>query len=62
MKKVAVIFEIGYLIVAIVFLVETYLNWSEDRSRAYLFLLFSALAMFMYFFRKRFRKKMQNNK
>lgn len=62
MKKVAVIFEIGYLIVAIVFLVETYLNWHQDRPGAYLFLLFSALAMFMYFFRKRFRKKMQNNK
>jgi len=62
MKKVAVIFEIGYLVVAIVFLVETYLNWNQDRSQAYLFLLFSALATFMYFFRKRFRKKMQNNK
>ena len=62
MKKVAVIFEIGYLIVAIVFLVEAYLNWTEDRSRAYLFLLFAALATFMYFFRRRFRKKMQNNK
>jgi len=62
MRKVAVIFEIGYLIVAIVFLVETYLNWNEDRSRAYLFLVFSALAIFMYFFRRRFRKKMQHKK
>ena len=62
MKKVAVIFEIGYLIVAIVFLVETFLNWNQDRSRAYLFLGFSVLAIFMYFFRKRFRKKMQHNK
>lgn len=56
------IFEIGYLIIAVVFLVETVLNWSEDRNRAYMMLLFSVLAVFMYFFRKRFRKKMNDNK
>lgn len=55
------IFEIGYLIIAIVFLVETFVNWNEDRNRAYMMLLFSVLAVFMYFFRKRFRKKMNNN-
>jgi len=62
MKKISKIFEVGYLIIAIVFLVETFLNWNEDRSRAYLLLLFSVLAGFMYFFRKRFRKKMDNTK
>jgi hypothetical protein len=48
--------------VSIIFLVETYLNWSEERNRAYMMLLFAVLAIFMYFFRKRFRKKMENNK
>jgi hypothetical protein len=62
MKKISKIFELGYLIIAIVFLVETFLKWNEDRSRAYLLLLFSVLAGFMYFFRKRFRKKLDNNK
>lgn len=61
MKKMSRIFEIGYLIIAIVFLVETFVNWNEDRNRAYMMLLFSVLAVFMYFFRKRFRKKMNNN-
>lgn len=61
MKKISRIFEFGYLIVAIVFLVETFLNWNLERNRAYMMLLFSALAVFMYFFRKRFRKKMDNN-
>ena len=61
MKKISKIFEFGYLIVAIVFMVETFLNWSENRNRAYMMLLFSGLAIFMYFFRKRFRKKMDNN-
>jgi len=62
MNKISKIFEIGYLVVAIVFLVETFLNWNEDRSKAYMMLFFSVLAVFMYFFRKRFRKKMDNNK
>lgn len=62
MNRISKIFEFGYLVVAIVFLVETFLNWNEDRNKAYMMLLFSALAVFMYFFRKRFRKKMDNNK
>lgn len=60
MKRISKIFEFGYLIIGIVFLVETFVNWNEDRNRAYLMLLFSVLAVFMYFFRKRFRKKMDN--
>lgn len=60
MKKISKIFEFGYLIVAIIFLIDTFLNWSDDRNKAYMMLLFSGLALFMYFFRKRFRKKMDN--
>jgi TATA-binding protein-associated factor Taf7 len=61
MKKVSKIFEIGYFVIAIVFLYEAYINWSIDQSQSYLYLLFSAMAIFMYFFRRRFRKKMENN-
>lgn len=61
MKKLQKIFEIGYLIVAIVFFVETVLAWNTDRNRSYLFLLFAVLAVFMYFFKRNFRKKIENN-
>lgn len=57
MKK---IFEFGYLLIAIVFLVEAYLNWNEEGNNAYMMLFFAVLAIFMYFFRKHFRKKMEN--
>ncbi|WP_456376567.1 hypothetical protein [Lutibacter sp.] len=57
MQKFWKIFEYGYLIIAIVFFVETFINWNTDREKAYLLLLFAVVAMFMYFFRKRFRKK-----
>lgn len=54
------IFEFGYLIIAVVFLVEVVSEWNEDRNSAYMMLFFSVLAVFMYFFRKRFRKKMDD--
>ena len=60
MNKIWKIFEYGYLVIAVVFLVETVLKWNVDRERAYLLLLFSVLAIFMYYFRKRFRKRREN--
>lgn len=60
MRKIQKIFEYGYLLVAIVFIVEIVLNWNDNRERAYMFLIFSGLAVFMYFFKKRFRKKLEN--
>ncbi|WP_298264989.1 hypothetical protein [uncultured Lutibacter sp.] len=59
MQKIWKIFEYGYLIVAIIFIVETVLNWNTNRERAYLLLVFAVLAVFMYFFRKRFRKRIE---
>lgn len=59
MSKMWKIFEYGYLIIAVVFIVETVLNWNLERERAYLFLLFAVLAIFMYFFRKRFRSRLE---
>ncbi len=57
MVKYFKFFEFAYLVIAIVFIVETVLNWSENRQKAYIYLAFSALAVFMYFFRKKYRKK-----
>ena len=59
MQKLWKIFEYGYLIIAIVFLIETVLNWHENRERAYLLFLFSVVAIVIYFFRKRFRKRVE---
>ncbi|MFK5959327.1 MAG: hypothetical protein QM495_10745 [Lutibacter sp.] len=61
MQKIWKIFEYGYLIIAIVFIIETVINWSEgNKEKSYLFLGFSVLAIFMYFFRKRYRKRFEN--
>jgi hypothetical protein len=60
MNKISKIFEYGYLIIAIVFVVETIMRWNVDRDKAYLMLVFAVLAIFMYFFRRKFRNRIQN--
>ncbi len=61
MAKYFKFFEYAYLVIAIVFIVETILKWNSERQKAYIFLAFSALAIFMYFFRKKYRKKFENS-
>lgn len=60
MESVHKIFQFGYLIIAIVFIVEAVLGWSEDRMRSYMYLAFAVVAVFMFFFKKRFREKIRN--
>jgi len=62
MQNLWKIFEYGYLVIAVVFSVETILNWNTDRERAYMLAGFSILVVFMYFFRRRFRKKREKPK
>lgn len=57
MTKLLRFFEIGYLIIAIVLAYETITNWNSNREKAYFYLVFCIAAIFMYFFKKRFRKK-----
>jgi membrane protein implicated in regulation of membrane protease activity len=60
MQKYYKIIELGYLIIAVIFVIETVLHWSSDREKAYLFLIFAILAVVMYFFKKKFRKRQAN--
>lgn len=53
-------FEFAYLAFAVFFIIEALRIWAESESRAYLYLFFSALAVFMFFFKRRFRKKIEN--
>lgn len=61
MSKYFKFFEIAYLVIAVVFIVETVLRWNSEREKAYIFLAFSVLAIFMYFFRKRYRKRFEKH-
>ncbi|MBL7473001.1 hypothetical protein [Robertkochia sediminum] len=53
------IFEIAYLVIAVVSAYEVFAQWNVDRNRAYLFILFAVVSVFMFFFRRKFRKKLE---
>ena len=53
-------FQYAYFVFAVLFLYDAIENWSVDRTRSYISLLFTAVAVFMFFFRKRFRKKFED--
>ncbi|TVZ26809.1 hypothetical protein JM83_1800 [Gillisia sp. Hel_I_86] len=55
-------FEYAYLFIAAFFLFEAFRIWNEERNRAYLFVFFVVIAVFMFFFKRRFRRKLENDK
>jgi uncharacterized membrane protein len=60
MMKFSKFFEIAYLAVAVFFIYEVVRIWDTERSRAYVFIFLSVIAVFMFFFRRHFRKKYEN--
>ncbi len=59
MMKFFKYFEYAYLVIAAFFLFETVRIWNTERGRAYLFLIFVVVAIFMFFFKRRFRRKIE---
>lgn len=49
--------EFAYLIIGLVFIGEGAVGYAKDPEKAYLSLGFGVLAIFMFFFKRRFRKK-----
>lgn len=58
--KYSKIFEIVYLVIAVVAAVEVVQLWNTDRNRAYIFVVFALVSTGMFFFRRHFRKKFQD--
>ncbi|MFQ3297321.1 MAG: FtsH-binding integral membrane protein [Polaribacter sp.] len=57
MNRIWKFFQYGYLIVALICLVEAVVRWSTERSKAYLFLGFAFIIILVFFFKRHFRKK-----
>jgi len=54
-------FQYVYLVFAALFLYDAYSEWTNNNgSRALMSLLLGALAIFIFFFRKRFRKRFED--
>lgn len=58
-NKIYRLFEYAYIAMAIFSAYLVFENWTENRNRAYLFAFFTVLAIFMFFFKKKFRKKIE---
>jgi FtsH-binding integral membrane protein len=58
-NKIYRLFEYAYIVMAIFSTYVAYDNWNENRNRAYLFVFFTVVAIFMFFFKRKFRKKME---
>lgn len=58
-NKISRVIEYLYLVMAVFFAYETLTIWNEDRGQAYLFMAFVVIAIFMFFFRRKFRKRME---
>jgi hypothetical protein len=59
MNRIWKFFQYGYLIIAIICLVEGLLRWSTDRNRAYLFLGFAVFIVIIFLFKRHFRKNVE---
>ncbi|MDC1470098.1 hypothetical protein N8341_02695 [Flavobacteriaceae bacterium] len=58
--KILSLLQYLYLVFAVLFLVDMSSKWNSDRNAAYLSLFFAVLAVFMFFFRKKFRKRFED--
>ena len=51
--------QYGYLIIAVIFLVEAALAWKDDINKALFMLVFSIFILLIFFFKRKFRKKIE---
>lgn len=61
-NKIYRIFEYAYLAMAVFSIYLVITSWDTDRNRAYLFAFFTVVAIFMFFFKRNFRKRMEERK
>ena len=59
MNKIWKFFQYGYLLVAIICLIEGLIRLKSDTNRAYLFIGFSVFITLVFFFKRHFRKKVE---
>jgi c-di-AMP phosphodiesterase-like protein len=59
MNKFWKFLQYGYLIIAIIFLIEAIFAWKDDINKALFMLGFSIFILLIFFFKRKFRKKIE---
>lgn len=49
--------QYAYLAFVVLFVYDAIVNWNAEGNRAYISLTFAALALFMFFFRRKYAKR-----
>ena len=60
-NKLYLLFEYLYIVMALFSIYIIISAWETDRNRAYLFMFFTVVAIFMFFFKRKFRKRIENS-
>jgi hypothetical protein len=58
--KVLQVLQYAYLVFAVLFLYDAISNWNVEGKNPYISLGLAALALFMFFFRKKYRKRFED--
>ena len=59
MNKIWKFLQYGYFVIALIFLIEAILTWKEDQNKALFMLGFSIFILLIFFFKRKFRKKIE---
>ncbi len=66
LTKVSHVFEYLYLVVAVLSVYKVVTEWGQEDAQTWLFIAFAVIGVFMFFFKRSFRKRMEqrekNNK
>ena len=58
-NKLYRLFEFAYIAMALFSIYLVISNWNTNRDRSYIFVFFGIVAIFMFFFKRRFRKNIE---
>ena len=59
-NKIYQFFEYAYLVMATFSLYLVTTHWADNRGRAYMFIFFAIVAVFMFFFKRKYRKMVED--
>ena len=59
MNKLWKVIQFGYIIVAIILVIESIITWNSDRPKAYFYIVFAFLFVILFYFKRHFRKKIE---
>ena len=61
MNKLTNLFQAAYLGFAALFVYQAIVNWELDRGKSYLFLGGAVIAIFKFFFNRKYRKRFEEH-